>query len=107
MRSLLLIQKALEIAAEVRSLGAALLAALEKGDAEQLALLRQGHEVTLQQLTQNVRYLQWQHAQETTNGLLRTRAATLERYTYYLRLLEPGAGPGYRARPPSPRTGAS
>ena len=44
-RSLLLIQKALEIAAEVRSLGSALLAALEKGDAEQLALLRQGHEI--------------------------------------------------------------
>ncbi len=39
-------------------------------------------------MIQNVRYLQWQHAQETTNGLLKTRAATLERYTYYLRLLD-------------------
>lgn len=86
-RSLILIQKALEIAAEVRSLGSELLAALEKGDAEQLALLRQGHEIQLQQMTQNVRYLQWQQAQETTNGLLKTRAVTLERYTYYLRLL--------------------
>ena len=38
-------------------------------------------------MIQNVRYLQWQHAQETTNGLLKTRAITLERYTYYLRLL--------------------
>jgi hypothetical protein len=86
-RSPLLIGKALEIAAEVRALGSELLAALEKGDAEQLALLRQGHEIQLQQLTQNVRYLAWQHAQETTNGLLKMRAATLERYTYYLRLL--------------------
>jgi hypothetical protein len=86
-RSLLLIQKALEITAEVRSLGNALLASLEKGDAEQLALLRQGHEVQLQQMVQNVRFLQWQHAQETTNGLLKTRASALERYTYYLRLL--------------------
>ena len=86
-RSLLLIGKALEIAAEVRALGSELLAALEKGDAEQLALLRQGHEIRLQQLTQNVRYLAWQHAQETTNGLLKTRAVTLERYSYYLRLL--------------------
>lgn len=86
-RSLLLIQKSLEIAAEVRSLGASLLAALEKGDAEQLALLRQGHEVKLQQMVQNVRYLQWQHAQETTNGLLKARAVTLQRYSYYLRLL--------------------
>jgi hypothetical protein len=86
-RSPLLIQKALEIAAEVRALGSELLAALEKGDAEQLALLRQGHEVQLQQLVQNVRFLQWRHAQEQTNGLLKTRASALERYTYYLRLL--------------------
>ena len=44
-RSPLLIQKALELAGEVRALGTALLAALEKGDAEHLALLRQGHEI--------------------------------------------------------------
>jgi Tc toxin complex TcA C-terminal TcB-binding domain len=86
-RSPLLIQKALEIAGEVRALGNALLASLEKGDAEQLALLRQGHEIQLQQMVQNVRFLQWQHAQETTIGLLKTRASALERYTYYLRLL--------------------
>ncbi len=86
-RSLFLIQKALEIAGEVRSFGGALLAALEKGDAEQLALLRQGHEITLQQMTQNVRFLQWKQAQEATQSLLRTRATTLERYKYYLRLL--------------------
>ncbi len=86
-RSVFLIGKSLEIASEVRGLGAGLLAALEKGDAEQLAMLRQTNEVQLQQMVQNVRYLQWQHAQETTNGLLKTRAVTLERYTYYLRLL--------------------
>src|SRR5262249_48779900 len=49
-RSSLLIQKSLEIAAEVRSLGNALLASIEKGDAEQLALLRQTHEIKLQQM---------------------------------------------------------
>jgi hypothetical protein len=87
LRSPLLIQKALEITAEVRALGSGLLSSLEKGDAEQLALLRQGHEIQLQQMVQNVRYLQWQHAQESTNGLLKTRAITLERYAYYLRLL--------------------
>ena len=87
LRAPLLIQKALELAAEVRSLGNALLAATEKGDSEQLAQLRQGHEVSLQQLIQNVRYLQWQHAKEATNGLLKTRSATLERYTYHLNLL--------------------
>jgi hypothetical protein len=87
LRSLPLIQKALELAGEVRSLGASLLAALEKGDAEQLALLRQKHEIELQQMVQNVRYLQWQHARETTEGLLKTRDSALDRYTYYFRLL--------------------
>jgi len=86
-RALLLIQKSLEIAGEVRSLGATLLSALEKGDAEQLALKRQDHEVTLQHLLQHTRYLQYQHAMETTNALLRTRDSVVERYAYYLSLL--------------------
>jgi Tc toxin complex TcA C-terminal TcB-binding domain len=98
-RSPLLIQKALEIAGEVRSLGNSLLSALEKGDAEQLALLRQGHEIQLQQLIRNSRFLQWKHAQETTNGLLKTRDSAVERYTYYLRLL--GQTPDSTGVPPT------
>jgi hypothetical protein len=86
-RAQVLIQKATEMAAEVRSLGASLLAAIEKGEAEHLAQLRQTHEVAVQQSIQNVRYLQWQQAQAATEALLRTRASALERYTYYLRLL--------------------
>jgi len=86
-RALLLITKSLEIAGEVRSLGATLLSALEKGDAEQLALKRQDHEVTLQHLLQHTRFLQYQHAMETTNALLRTRDSVVERYIYYLSLL--------------------
>jgi Tc toxin complex TcA C-terminal TcB-binding domain len=96
-RSLFLIQKSLEIASEVRSLGNELLSALEKGDAEQLALLRQSHEIQLQQLVRNSRFLQWKHAQETTNGLLKTRDSAVERYTYYLRLL--GQSPDSNAVP--------
>jgi hypothetical protein len=86
-RSQLLIQKALELTAEVRSLGGALLAALEKGDGERLSLLRQGHEIKIQEMTREVRFLQWKNAQESTESLLRTRASTLERYRYYCRLL--------------------
>ena len=86
-RTPLLIQKALELCAEVRSLGAGLLSAIEKGDAEHLAQLRQNHEITLQQMMQNVRYLQWQQAKAATETLLRSRASALERYTFYLRLL--------------------
>lgn len=87
LRSLPLIQKALELAAEVKSLGSSLLAALEKGDSETLALLRQGNEVQVQTLTENIRFLDWRHAQETTNGLLASRASAYERYAYYLRLM--------------------
>jgi hypothetical protein len=93
-RSLPLIQKSLELASEVRSFGGALLAALEKSDAERLALMRQGHDVDLQQMLQHVRYLEWQHAQETTNGLLKTRESAVERYSFYLRLLNLTPDPG-------------
>jgi hypothetical protein len=86
-RSPLLIQKALELSAEVKALGTELLSAIEKGDAEHLATLRQTHEIALQRMMQDVRYLQWQQSQASTEALLRSRATTLERYTYYLRLL--------------------
>ena len=71
----------------MRSLGNALLSALEKGDGEHLALLRQGHEIEIQQMTQEVRFLQWKQAQESTEALLRTRRSTLERYSYYQQML--------------------
>ena len=58
----LLIQKALELCGEVRGLGSALLSAIEKGDGEHLALLRQGHEIKIQQMMQDVRFLQWKQA---------------------------------------------
>ena len=88
-----LIQKALELANEVRALGASLLAALEKQDAEHLASMRQTHEVSLATFMQNVRFLQWNEAKAATEGLLRTRATALERYTYYLRLLDSAPDP--------------
>ena len=96
-RAPLLMQKALEIAGEVRALGSALLASIEKGEAEQLALRRQGHEIELQQKVQNVRFLQWKHTEETTSGLLKTRSSALERYTFYLRLL--GLAPDEKTAP--------
>lgn len=86
-RAQLLIQKALELAAEVRGLGSSLLQSLEKEDAERLALLRQDHEVKIQQLQQEVRFLQWKQTEEATESLLRSRAVVLERYRNYLRLL--------------------
>ncbi|HEU5367041.1 MAG TPA: hypothetical protein VFU69_01200, partial [Ktedonobacterales bacterium] len=87
LRSLPLIQKALELCNEVRSLGGALLAVLEKGDAEHLALMRQRHEIQIQQMAQEVRFLQWKSAQEATTSLLTNRATALARLHYYQRLL--------------------
>ncbi len=86
-RSALLIQKALEICSEVRGLGNALLSALEKKDAEALTLLRQKHEINIQQLAQDVRYLQWKEAESATESLLNSRESAVERYRFYQRLL--------------------
>jgi hypothetical protein len=86
-RAALLIQKALEICSEVRGLGGALLSALEKQDAEALSLLRQKHEINIQQLAQDVRFLQWKEAESATESLLKSRDSAVERYRFYQRLL--------------------
>jgi hypothetical protein len=86
-RSTLLMQKAIELASEVRSLGSGLLSAIEKSDGEALSLLRQSHEIRILKLNQEVRFLQWKQVQESTEALLKSRAGALERYTYYQRLL--------------------
>src|SRR2546428_9026640 len=85
-RSLVLIQKALGLCSEVRNLGNALLSVLENGDAEHLALVRQRHEIQIQRMAQEVRFLQWKSAQEATTSLLLTRNSALERLHYYQRL---------------------
>jgi hypothetical protein len=92
-RCLTLIQKAWELCGEVRSLGSALLSALEKGDAEHLAVVRQGHEIMLQKMTLDLRFLQWKKVQEDTKSLLTSRATALERLHYYQRLLGLPADP--------------
>jgi len=86
-RCLTLIQKALELCGEVRGLGGALLSAMEKGDGEHLALVRQRHEIQIQTMAQEVRFLQWKSAQEATKSLLTSRKTSLERLHYYQRLL--------------------
>jgi hypothetical protein len=100
LRCSFLIQKALELAAEVRGMGSALLAAIEKSDGERMALLRQGHEIAIQQMAQDVRFLQWKGAQESTESLLRGRANALERFNFYRRLL--GLAPDDEAAPEAP-----
>jgi Tc toxin complex TcA C-terminal TcB-binding domain len=92
-RAILFIQKAMELCGEVRNLGGALLSAIEKGEGERLAILRQSHEIKIQQMQQDVRFLQWKQAQESTKLLLTSRATALERLHYYQRLLGLPADP--------------
>jgi len=82
-----LLQKALELCSEVKSLGAAVLTANEKGESEHLALLRQQHELNVNMLVQDVRFLQWKEAEAATQALLRSRATVWERYRHYKRIL--------------------
>lgn len=89
-RGPLLLQKAQELCAEVKALGAAVLAATEKGEGEHAALLRQQHEVNLHNLARDVRFLQWKEAEAATEALLRSRTTVWERYRHYKKILGVG-----------------
>lgn len=86
-RGPLLLQKAMELCSELRSLGAAVLQAIEKGDVEHAGLLRQQHELAILSLTRDVRFLQWKEAQESTAALLESRGTVFERYRHYKKIL--------------------
>ncbi|AMA60592.1 neuraminidase-like domain-containing protein [Bradyrhizobium sp. CCGE-LA001] len=67
------LQKALELCAETRSFGAALMSAFERGDAEELALLRSRHEVQINRLLLDVRRSQWREADWQQQALQKAR----------------------------------
>ena len=78
-----IIQKANEFNNDVKSLGAALLAALEKNDAEGLALLRQTQEINLLQAVRNVKQRQVDDAQLVIDGLNKNLELVTIRRDYY------------------------
>ena len=86
-RGPLLLQKAMEICSEVKSLGASLLSAQEKKDAEHISLLRQKHELNISKRVQDIKFLQWKESEASTESLLRSRAIAFERYRHYKRIL--------------------
>ncbi len=86
-RGPLLLQKAMEICQEVKSLGSALLSALEKKDAEHISLLRQQHEINISKLVQDIKFLQWKEAESATESLLKSRTNVFERYAHYKKIL--------------------
>jgi hypothetical protein len=81
------LQKALEFCGEVKSLGAALLAALEKQDAENLALLRSSQEVAMLKLVRDVRQRQLDEAAANIVALQQSQATVMERFNQYQKLL--------------------
>ncbi|HEU0076705.1 MAG TPA: neuraminidase-like domain-containing protein, partial [Longimicrobiaceae bacterium] len=78
-----LLPRAQELCAEVRALGGALLAALEKRDSEALANLRQRQETGMLRLVRLVREQQVAEARAALEGLQRTRRVTEARHAYY------------------------
>ena len=78
-----MIQKATELTEEVKALGAALLSALEKKDAEALALLRAQEEINLQKQILLIRQSQIDEATQSIEELNKTKAISQKKYDYY------------------------
>jgi len=79
--------RAAELANECKSLGAAMLSAIEKRDAEHLAQLRSSNEISLLKLVHDVRTLQITEAERNIEALRASRKSIESRYKQYQRLL--------------------
>jgi hypothetical protein len=76
-------QKATELCGELKSLGAALLSALEKRDAEALSLLRSTHEINVLNSVRQIKEKQIEEAKLTLEGLEKSLDTVNARYQYY------------------------
>jgi hypothetical protein len=85
-----LIERAKQAAGTVQGFGAALLAALEKKDAEELARLRVVHQQHLHQLTTRVREWEIEAAEDAIEALERQKSSAEFRRDYHARLAEEG-----------------
>ncbi len=88
-----ILQKALEMCAECRSLAGALLSALEKKDAEELSAIRANHETAILNMVKEVKELQLEEAAATRTGLGESRKVIETRYQHYQNLLGLDATP--------------
>ncbi|MFZ0560566.1 MAG: neuraminidase-like domain-containing protein [Terriglobales bacterium] len=83
-----LIQKAEEYAGKVRELGAELLSAFEKGDAEYLASLHAVQEREILDLQLAARQDQWRDADWQVEALQKTKAVSQTNFSYYTQLIQ-------------------
>lgn len=80
-------QKATELCSEVKGLGAALLSAIEKGEAEALALMRSGHEIQMLQSVRLVKELQLHEAKANIDALGISLESAQKRFLHYIGLV--------------------
>jgi hypothetical protein len=82
-----LLQKAMELCSELKSLGNAFLSAKEKDDAEALAQLRAKHDGSIQNLVMEVKKQQLDEASKALDGLQQSRKGPVYRLQHYLKLI--------------------
>ncbi|XZF16152.1 neuraminidase-like domain-containing protein [Chitinophagaceae bacterium MMS25-I14] len=87
-------QKASELAQEVKGLGSQLLSALEKKDAEMLALLRSSQEIKVLDAASDIKQRQVDEAQAQIDGLTQQQLMAEQRQSYYQGLVDGGLNPG-------------
>jgi hypothetical protein len=80
-------QKANELCSEVKTLGSALLSAIEKKEVEHLSLLRSSHELTMHKLVEQVKQDQISEAAANIEALKKTRGNARDRVSYLQRQL--------------------
>ena len=78
-----LLQRALEICSEVKSLGSQLLSALEKGETEKISLLRASHEKTLTELVTGIKEKSVEEAEGAIEQVKLQQENTQFRESYY------------------------
>ncbi|WP_109302587.1 neuraminidase-like domain-containing protein [Aquimarina sp. AU474] len=82
-----LLQKSIELCNELKSLGGAMLSALEKKDGESLAYTRATHEGIMNSLIMEVRKKQLEEAESTIQNLMENRRLPEQRMKFYLKLI--------------------
>lgn len=84
------LSRAQALAGSVRSLGQAVLAAVEKNDAEGLALLRQSNEEALLDAVRDVKRASVEEAKRNLDAAKRQRSGAQARFEYYQRQIDDG-----------------
>ncbi|MDJ0717264.1 MAG: neuraminidase-like domain-containing protein [Prochloraceae cyanobacterium] len=85
-----MLDRAKNITSTLIQLGSSLLSALEKKDAEELALLRSSHEQSILKLITTTKEKQKEEAEETLASLQESQNSAKQRHTHYAQLIEVG-----------------